>query len=87
MFKLATVAMTAAIGAAGVAASVPAEAHPYVSVGVGLPEVFVGPVAYAPRYYAPYAYVHGPEGHYWHRDYDHGRYDFHHHWDHDWARR
>jgi hypothetical protein len=83
MFKLATVALTAVVGMAGIAASVPAEAHPYVSVGIGLPGVVVEPFAYAPGYYAPYAYVRGPYGHYWRRDYDRDRYaHFHHRWDH-----
>jgi hypothetical protein len=92
MFKLATVALTAVVGAAGIAASVPAEAHPYITVGVGLPGVVIEPFAYAPRYYAPYASVRGPYGRYWHRDYDRGydrdRYEhFHRRWDHDGGRR
>ena len=55
MYKCASVALTAALGVAGVAQSVPAEAHPYVSVGIGFPGVaVVEPFAYAPAYYGPY---------------------------------
>jgi hypothetical protein len=86
MYKLASVALSAALGVAGVAQSVPAEAHPYVSVGIGVPgAVVVEPFSYAPGYYGSYYYVHGG---YWHRDYDRDRYDrFHRHWDHDWGHR
>ena len=86
MYKFASVALTAAIGVAGVAQSVPAEAHPYVSVGIGLPGVaVVEPFAYAPAYYGPYYYEHGR---YWRRDYDRDRDDrFHRRWDHDGDRR
>ena len=46
MYKLAPIALTAALGVAGVAQSVPAEAHPYVSVGIGFPGVaFVVPAS------------------------------------------
>ena len=84
MNKLASVALSAALGVAGVSHSVSAEAHPYVSVGIALPGVAVvepsyPPGYYAPYYYAPYYYAHGR---YWHRDYDHDRYEhFHRHWD------
>jgi hypothetical protein len=83
MYKFASVALTAALGVAGVAQSVPAEAHPYVSVGIGFPGVAViEPFAYAPAYYGPYYYAHGR---YWRRDYDRDRYDHdrfrHEHWD------
>ena len=86
MYKLASVALSAALGVAGVSHSVSAEAHPYVSVGIALPGVTV--VDFAPGYYAPYY----PHGRYWHRDYDRDRYEhFHRHWDHDgdrhWDRR
>ena len=55
MYKCASVALTAALGVAGVAQSVPAEAHPYVSVGIGFRVVaVVEPFAYAPAYYGPY---------------------------------
>jgi len=86
MYKLASVALSAALGVAGVAQSAPAEAHPYVSVGIGFPGVaVVEPVSYAPGYYAPYYYVHGR---YWRRDYDRDRDDhFRRHWDHDGDRR
>lgn len=85
MYKLASVALTAALGIAGVAQSAPAEAHPYVSVGFGLPGVAVGaPFAYAPAYGAHY-YAHGG---YWRRDFDRDRDDrFHRRWDHDGGRR
>jgi hypothetical protein len=90
MYKLASVALSAALGIAGVSHSMSAEAHPYVRVGIALPGVaVVEPFAYAPGYYSPYYYPHGP---YWHRDYDRDRYEhFHRHWDHDgdrhWGRR
>ena len=85
MYKLTSVALSAALGIAGVSHSVPAEAHPYVSVGIALPGVAVvepsyAPGYYVPYYYAPYYYAHGR---YWHRDYDRDRYEhFHRHWDH-----
>ena len=41
MYKIASVALTAALGVAGLAHSVPAEAHSYVSVGIGFPGVAV----------------------------------------------
>jgi hypothetical protein len=90
MYKFASVALTAALGVAGVAQSVPAEAHPYVSVGIGFPGVAVAePFAYAPAYYGPYYYAHGR---YWRHDYDRNRDDrFHRRRDHDgdhrWDRR
>ena len=90
MYKLASVALSAALGVAGVAQSVPAEAHPYVSVGIGFPGVaVVEPFVYAPAYYRPYYRAHGR---YWHRDYDRDRDDhFRRDWDHDgdqrWGRR
>jgi hypothetical protein len=90
MYKLASVALAAALGVAAVAQSVPAEAHPYVSVGISFPGVaVVEPFSYAPAYYAPHYYAHGR---YWHRDYDRDGDDhFRRHWDHDgdhrWDRR
>jgi len=89
MYKLASVALTAALGVAGVAQSVPAEAHPYVSVGLGIPGVAVEPFAYAPAYYGAY---YRARGEYWRHDYDRDRGDrFHRRWDHDgghrWDRR
>jgi hypothetical protein len=86
MYKFASVALTSALGVAGVAQSVPAEAHPYVSVGIGFPGVaVVEPFAYAPAYHGPYYYEHGR---YWRRDYDRDRDDrFHRRWDHDGDRR
>ena len=89
MYKIASVALAAALGVAGVAKSVPAEAHPYISVGVDFPGVaIVEPYAYAPAYYRPYYYAHDR---YWRRDYDRDRdYRFHRRWDRDgdrhWSR-
>jgi hypothetical protein len=73
MYKIASVALTAALGVAGVAQSQPAEAHPYV---------VVEPYAFAPAYYAPY-YWHGQywHGRYWHHGYDRYRYEHFHRWD------
>jgi hypothetical protein len=80
MYKFASVALSAALGVAGVAHSVRAEAHPYISVGIGVPSVaVVEPFAYAPAYYGPYYYEHGR---YLRRD---DR--FHRRWDHDGDRR
>jgi hypothetical protein len=90
MYKFASVALTAALGLAGVAESVPAEAHPYVSVGIGLPGVaVVGPFPYGPAYYGPYYHE---RGRYWRHDFDRDRDDrFHHRWGYDrdarWDRR
>lgn len=82
MYKLASVALTAALGVAGVTQSIPAEAHPYVGVGIGFPGVAVAaPFAYAPAYYGPYDHA---RGRYWRHEYERDRYDhdrFHHeHW-------
>jgi len=89
MYKLASIALSAAIGVGSVAHSLPAVAQPYVSIGIGLPAVtVVAPYPIAPAYYAPYYRAYGP---YWHRDYYHGYDRFHGHWypgrDHGWARR
>ncbi|HLZ98924.1 MAG TPA: hypothetical protein VKP66_13375 [Steroidobacteraceae bacterium] len=57
MYKLASVALSAALGVAGVSQSVPAEAHASVSIGVALPGVaVVAPYTYPAGYYAPYYY-------------------------------
>jgi hypothetical protein len=72
MLKIASIALSAALGVAGIATTVPAEAHPYVSVGIGVP-------GFAPAYYAPYRYEHSP---YWRPGfgrYEHGR--FYRRWD------
>jgi hypothetical protein len=75
MYKLASVALCAALGVAGVAKTTPAEADPYIRVGIGFPGVAV----VAPAYYGPNYYW---QGRYWHHDYD--RDDrYHRHWDHD----
>jgi hypothetical protein len=69
MFKFTSIALAAALGVAGIAQSAPAEAHPYVGVGIGFP-----------GYQGPYFYEHGR---YWHRGYDRYRYDHFRrdHWD------
>ena len=61
MHKLAALAITAALGIAGMGYTKPAEARVYVGVGIGLPGVaLVAPpvVAYPPAFgvYAPYYY-------------------------------
>jgi hypothetical protein len=63
MYKLTSLALTAALGLAGVGQSVTAEARPCVVVGVGVPRVVVAPYGYAAGYYASYYDAHGP---YWH---------------------
>lgn len=77
MYKLASVALTAVLGVAGVAQTTTAKADPYISVGIGFPGVAVVAPYYAPAYYRPYYW----QGRYWHRDYDRDR--FHRGWDHD----
>jgi hypothetical protein len=85
MNKLSSVALSAALVVAGVGASLSAEAHPFVTVGVGIPTVVVQ--GYAPAYGGSYYYGYR---HYWH-DYDRDRdYRFHRRWDRDdrrWDRR
>jgi hypothetical protein len=80
MNKLSSVALSAALVVAGVGASVSAEAHPYVSVGVGFPGVVVEPVGYGRVYYRPYYYEHRR---YCRHEFDRDRYDRYHHerWD------
>jgi hypothetical protein len=68
MMKLTSVALSAALGVAAVAASLPAAACPVVEV--------VRPVGYVPVHYRPY-YAHAR---YWHPEVV--RFDrFHHRWD------
>jgi hypothetical protein len=76
MIKLASFALSAAVGIAGVAQSLPAAACP---AGVGYRAgVVVAPAGYFPVHYRPY-YVHDR---YWHHD---DRYDrFHRGWEHGW---
>jgi len=70
MNKWSLVAVSAALVVAGVGASVSAEAHPYLTVGVDVPAVAVGaPIGV---YCGPYCYGHGR---YWRRDYDRHRFD------------
>ena len=71
MNKWSLVAVSAALVVAGVGASVSAEAHPYLTVGVDVPAVAV-PVGRAPVYCGPFCYEHGR---YWRRDYDRYRFD------------
>jgi len=74
MIKVAAVALSAALGVAGLAHSLPAQAGPYVSVGV--PVVVAPPViAYAPGVAYPYPYfvAHGPNRH-GHRYWGYGRF-------------
>jgi hypothetical protein len=86
MNKLSSVALSAALVVVGVGASLSAEAHPFVTVGVGIPTVVVQ--GYVPVYGGPYYYGYRR---YWHRDYDRDRdYRFHRRWDRDdrrWDRR
>jgi len=77
MYKIASVALTAALGIAGVAQSQSAEAHPYVAIGYPGP-VVVAPYGYAPAFYGPYYYGHGR---YWHHGYDRYRYEHFRHWE------
>jgi len=81
MIKLASIACSVALGAAGLAHSVTAQAHPYVAVDIGLPRVVVTePYAYGPGYYGPYAYGYHR---YWHADFDRYRYEHaHRYWEH-----
>jgi hypothetical protein len=71
MNKWSSVAVSAALVVAGVGASVSAEAHPYLTVGVDVPAVAVV-FGHAPVYCGPYCYEHGR---YWRRDYDRYRFD------------
>jgi len=74
MLKLASVALAATLGVAGMALAAPAEAHPYVGVSVGVP---VAPLAYAPAY-GPFRYAYGP---YWRPGFDrYGRGRFYRRW-------
>jgi hypothetical protein len=59
MRKLAPLALTACLGFAAAALSLPAQAGAYVGIGVGVPEVVVAPPAVAyPSYYAGPRYFH-----------------------------
>ena len=51
MIKIASIMLASSLGLAGMAQSTPAQAHPYVAVGVGLP--VIPSVAIAPAYYGP----------------------------------
>ncbi len=84
MYKLASIALSAALGVAGVAQSLPAEACGRVVIDG--PRFAIGaPVVYNAGFYGPYYYEHGR---YWRHDYDRDRYEhFHRHWGHDSVRR
>jgi hypothetical protein len=87
MRKLSSVALSAALVVVGVGASLSAEAHPFVTVAVGIPTVVVRPFGYAPVNGGHYYYANGRYRH----DYDRDRDDrFHHRRDRDdrrWDRR
>jgi hypothetical protein len=75
MLKAASVALSVALGIAGVAQSPPADAHPDVSVAIGVPggaAVEPLPLPYASVYYAPYFYTHAR---YWRHEYVRSRRD------------
>jgi hypothetical protein len=73
MNKWSSVAVSAALVVAGVGASVSAEAHPYLTVGVDVPAAAVaGRSGYTPVYCGPLYCEHGR---YWRRDYDRYRFD------------
>jgi hypothetical protein len=77
MDKLSSVVLSAALVVAGVGASVSAEAHPYLSAGVGYTGgAVIEPVGYGRPFYRPYYWEHGR---YWRHDFDRGRYDRFHH--------
>ena len=60
MIKIASLILASSLGVAGMAQSAPAEAHPFLRVGVGFP--LVEPIAIAPAYYGPGYYGYSP---YW----------------------
>lgn len=60
MIKIASVALCSALGIAGITQSVPAEARPYLSVGVAVP--VAAPLRIAPVFYRPYRYAYAPYG-------------------------
>jgi hypothetical protein len=60
MIKVASIVLASCLGVAGLAQSQPAEAHPFVRVGVGLP--VIEPLAIAPAYYERGYYGYSP---YW----------------------
>jgi hypothetical protein len=73
MNKWALFASSAALVVTGVGASVSAEAHPYLTVGVDVPAVaVVAPFGRGAVYCGPYCYE---QGRYWRRDYDRYRFD------------
>jgi hypothetical protein len=56
MNKWSSVAVSAALAVAGVGASVSAEAHPYLTVGIDVrPVAVVGPFGHTPVYCGPYS--------------------------------
>jgi hypothetical protein len=82
MYKIASIALTAALGVAGIAHTQSAEAHPYIGVGVAYPgAVVVEPARLVPAYYGPYYGPYYYHGRYWHHGYDRYRYEHFRHWD------
>ena len=70
MIKLASIVLASSLGVAGLAQSTPAEAHPFVRVGVALP--LVETVAIAPAYYGRGYWGYSP---YWRPGYVHFGHD------------
>jgi hypothetical protein len=76
MSRIASIALTAALGVAGIAGTVQADP--------GLPEAPAArPLIYADAYYAPFYYTRARYDHRWHRGYG---WDRHHHFHRDWRR-
>lgn len=76
MIKIASIVLASTLGLAGLAHTTAAEAHPYVSVGVGLP--VLPPIAIAPAYYGPGYWGYSP---YWRPGYVRfGHERFYRHW-------
>jgi hypothetical protein len=72
MNTLSSVALSAVLAVVGVGASVSAQAHPYVTVGVDCPSgVIAERVGYVRPYFAPYF----AQGRYRHREFERERFD------------
>lgn len=79
MYKIASIALSAALGIAGIAQSTPAESRPEVTLGVQVPGVAVAePAGFVPAYYRPYRYARGP---YYRPGFRYERGRFYRHWD------
>jgi len=82
MIKTAAVALSAVLGIAGVAHVSPAQADPYVRVGIRVPGlVVVAPLVRVPIYHRPYRYGYAIP--YWRWDVDRDDFDHRHG---DWGR-